>query len=117
MYFNEAVNTSDNKPGISLFHTTWFTLGLLTQTLIVHMIRTPKVPFIQSRPSLPLLVMTFLICGVCLALPYIPKISDWLGLVYLSGRIYGFIFGMILTYCVVAQLAKMTYILIFKVWY
>ncbi len=42
----------------TLFQSGWFVVGLLTQTLIVHMIRTPKIPFIQSRAAAPLLVMT-----------------------------------------------------------
>ncbi|MGB7479062.1 MAG: magnesium-translocating P-type ATPase, partial [Burkholderiaceae bacterium] len=42
----------------SLFQSGWFVVGLLTQTLIVHMIRTPKLPFIQSRAAAPLLAMT-----------------------------------------------------------
>ena len=56
----------------SLFQSGWFVLGLLTQTLIVHMIRTPKVPFLQSIASPPLLVMTGLIMVAGIALPMSP---------------------------------------------
>ena len=42
----------------TLFQSGWFVEGLLSQTLIVHMIRTRKIPFIQSRPSRPLCIMT-----------------------------------------------------------
>ncbi|WP_395406582.1 magnesium-translocating P-type ATPase [Pseudoduganella sp. UC29_106] len=53
----------------TLFQSGWFIVGLLTQTLIVHMIRTPKLPFIQSRAAMPLLVMTGLIMAVGVFLP------------------------------------------------
>jgi Mg2+-importing ATPase len=53
----------------TLFQSGWFIVGLLTQTLIVHMIRTPKLPFIQSRAAMPLLVMTGVIMAVGVFLP------------------------------------------------
>ncbi|MDE2414174.1 MAG: magnesium-translocating P-type ATPase [Comamonadaceae bacterium] len=56
----------------TLFQSGWFVVGLLTQTLIVHMIRTPKLPFIQSRAATPLLVMTGLIMAVGVFLPMGP---------------------------------------------
>ncbi len=52
-----------------LFQTGWFVVGLLTQTLIVHMIRTPRLPFVQSRASTPLLAMTLAIAAFGLWLP------------------------------------------------
>ncbi len=54
----------------ALFQTGWFVESILTQTLIVHVIRTAKVPFIQSRPSLALLGTTTLICLIGLWLPF-----------------------------------------------
>jgi Mg2+-importing ATPase len=56
----------------SLFQSGWFVVGLLTETVIVHMIRTPKIPFLQSRAATPLLVMTGLIMAVALFLPMGP---------------------------------------------
>jgi putative Mg2+ transporter-C (MgtC) family protein len=55
-----------------LFQSGWFVVGLLTQTLIVHMIRTPKVPFLQSIAAPPLLLMTGLIMAIGVALPMSP---------------------------------------------
>ena len=55
MWFVFGANTPAQQ---TLFQSGWFVVGLLTQTLIVHMIRTPKIPFIQSRAATPLLVMT-----------------------------------------------------------
>ncbi|KKW72519.1 magnesium-translocating P-type ATPase [Lactococcus cremoris] len=45
---------------IALFHTGWFVESMWTQTLVIHMIRTPKIPFLQSRASAPLTLLTFL---------------------------------------------------------
>ncbi|MBS0293005.1 MAG: magnesium-translocating P-type ATPase [Proteobacteria bacterium] len=56
----------------TLFQSGWFVVGLLTQTLIVHMIRSPKLPFIQSRAATPLLVMTGIIMAVGVFLPMGP---------------------------------------------
>lgn len=56
----------------TLFQSGWFVVGLLTQTLIVHMIRTAKLPFIQSRAATPLLVMTGIIMTVGIFLPMGP---------------------------------------------
>jgi Mg2+-importing ATPase len=55
-----------------LFHTGWFVESLLTQTLIVHIIRTRKIPFLQSSPSLPLLLGTLIVMGIGAWLPFSP---------------------------------------------
>jgi Mg2+-importing ATPase len=60
-----------NNVGMSpLFQTGWFVESLLSQTLIVYIIRTGKIPFKDSRPSLPLVVTTILICIAGVILPY-----------------------------------------------
>jgi P-type Mg2+ transporter len=56
----------------SLFQSGWFVVGLLTQTLIVHMIRTPKLPFIQSRAAAPLMATTVLVMAAGIWLPMGP---------------------------------------------
>jgi Mg2+-importing ATPase len=52
----------------SLFQTGWFVESLMTQTLIIHVIRTNKIPFLQSMPSVPLMLTTVMImlCGMWL---------------------------------------------------
>ncbi len=49
----------------SLFQTGWFVESLLTQTLIIHIIRTNKIPFLQSRASWPLTVMSAIVVAMC----------------------------------------------------
>jgi len=59
---------------IMLFHTGWFVESLWSQTLVVHMIRTPKIPFIQSRASVQLTLLTLLGITAGTVIPY-----TWLG--------------------------------------
>ncbi len=53
-----------------LFHTGWFVESLLTQTMIVHIIRTNRIPFVQSWPSLPLAMGTLVVMAIGAWLPY-----------------------------------------------
>ena len=62
----------------SLFQTGWFVESLLTQTLIIHVIRTNRIPFLQSRASWPLMVTTAIIMAIGIWLPSSP-IGHWLG--------------------------------------
>jgi Mg2+-importing ATPase len=59
----------------SLFQTGWFVESLMTQTLIIHVIRTNKIPFLQSRASLPLTLTTLAIMASGMWLPYSPLAS------------------------------------------
>ncbi len=62
-----------NTPGsASLFQTGWFVESLLSQTLIIHIIRTNRIPFIESRASTPLIFTSVIICCIGMALPYSP---------------------------------------------
>lgn len=63
---------ADSPAQQSLFQSGWFVVGVLTQTLIVHVIRTPKIPFLQSRASTPLLAMSAAIAAVGILLPMGP---------------------------------------------
>jgi len=67
LWFVVQANTMEQA---SLFQTGWFVESLLSQTLIVHVIRTRKVPFFQSQPSRLLLATTLGVCLVGIALPY-----------------------------------------------
>jgi Mg2+-importing ATPase len=69
-----------------IFHTGWFLESLATQTLVIHVIRTEKVPFLQSRPSTLLLVATLLLTAIGFMIPYTSIAKDFqfvaLGLPY-----------------------------------
>jgi Mg2+-importing ATPase len=90
----------------SLFQTGWFVESLMTQTLIIHVIRTRQIPFIQARASVPLTITTLVIMALSAWLPYSP-LSLMLGLVPLPGIYWPILFVTLLCYVVLTQLVKM----------
>ncbi|MEU9179001.1 magnesium-translocating P-type ATPase [Streptomyces sp. NPDC048550] len=99
----------------ALFQSGWFIEGLLSQTLIVHMIRTRKIPFIQSRASWPVMVMTVLAVLTGLYLPFSP-LAGSLGFVPLPAGYFPWLIGVLLAYCTLTQLLKTLYIRRFGTW-
>ena len=89
----------------SLFQTGWFVESLMTQTLIIHVIRTNKIPFIQSRASLPLTLTTLAIMAFGLWLPYSP-VSSALGLAHLPPLYWPILFITLLGYMALTQVIK-----------
>ena len=89
----------------SLFHTGWFVESILTQTLIVHIIRTRKIPFIQSRASPVMLFFTLLVMGIGVALPYSPA-AHFFGLVPLPAIYWAWIAGFLVIYCGLTHTVK-----------
>ena len=105
-----------NSPEMqSLFQSGWFVEGLLSQTLIVHMIRTQKIPFIQSTASLPVMVTTGLIMAFGIYVPFSP-LGAAVGMVPLPMSYFPWLVATLLSYCVLAQVAKVLYIRRFKSW-
>ena len=96
-----------------LFQTGWFVESLLTQTLIIHVIRTNKIPFIQSRASWQLILTSVLIMIVGAWLPFSP-IGLALGFVPLPGLFWPLVMLTLLVYVILTQLVKVW--LIRKVW-
>jgi Mg2+-importing ATPase len=93
----------------TLFQSGWFVVGLLTQTLVVHMVRTPKLPFVQSRAATPLLAMTLIILAVGLWLPNGP-LAGYFKLQALPSAYYGWLVAILLGYCALTTLMKRVYI-------
>ncbi|MEI8213879.1 MAG: magnesium-translocating P-type ATPase [Planctomycetota bacterium] len=90
----------------SLFQTGWFVESLLTQTLIIHIIRTNKIPFLQSRASWPLGVMSVVVVGIGIALPFSP-LGRYLGFTPLP-MLYWPLLGITLfCYAILTQSVKM----------
>lgn len=92
-----------------LFQTGWFVESLLTQTLIVHIIRTRRIPFLESRASGPMLLTTLLVMAIGAWLPYSPLAGD-LGMVPLPAAYWGWIAGFLLAYAVLTHLVKTRFI-------
>lgn len=99
----------------SLFQSGWFIEGLLSQTLIVHMIRTRKVPFLQSTASWPVLLMTFSIMAVGIFVPF-SSFGASIGLTPLPWAYFPWLVGILLTYCILTQGLKVLYIRAFQRW-
>ena len=99
----------------AMFQSGWFIVGLLTQTLIVHMIRTRKIPFIQSRATWPVLVATAVIMLLGIVIPF-TKFGEYLGFVSLPGSYFLWLVGILLCYCGLTQLVKVWYIRKFGKW-
>jgi Mg2+-importing ATPase len=88
-----------------LFQTGWFVESLMTQTLIIHVIRTNKIPFLQSRASWPLTATTLAIMALGMWLPYSPLASS-LGLTGLPRLYWPILLLTLLSYVVLTQVIK-----------
>jgi Mg2+-importing ATPase len=93
----------------TLFQSGWFVVGLLTQTLVVHMVRTPKLPFVQSHAAAPLMAMTLAIVAVGLWLPVGP-LADYFKLQALPSAYYGWLVTILLGYFTLTTLMKKIYV-------
>jgi Mg2+-importing ATPase len=112
MWFVFQANTVGTQ---ALFQSGWFIEGLLSQTLIVHMIRTQKIPFFQSIASLPLLLTTFIIMAIGIYIPY-SGIGKSIGLVPLPEAYFPWLLLTLLSYCVLTQFVKIWFIKRFRYW-
>jgi Mg2+-importing ATPase len=92
-----------NNP--TLFQTGWFVESLFTQTLIIHVIRTNKIPFIQSRASNSLILTSLIIVAVGAWLTISP-VAKTLGFVALPMLYWPLLAGMLLAYIVLTQIVK-----------
>jgi Mg2+-importing ATPase len=90
----------------SLFQTGWFVESLLTQTLIIHVIRTNKIPFLQSRSSWPVMAMSGIIMAVGVAIPFSP-VGTYLGFSRLPLLYWPLLAGTLLCYVLLTQGVKM----------
>ncbi|MDU1679110.1 MAG: magnesium-translocating P-type ATPase [Klebsiella pneumoniae] len=89
----------------TLFQSGWFIEGLLSQTLIVHMIRTRRIPFVQSRAAWPLFAMTLVVMAVGIALPFSP-LASYLQLQALPLSYFPWLVAILAGYMVLTQAVK-----------
>ncbi len=88
-----------------LFHTGWFAESLLTQTLIVHIIRTNRIPFFQSIASFPMMLASIAVAAIAVALPYTP-VAGFFGLVPLPATFWIWIAAFLVCYAVLTHIVK-----------
>ncbi|MEW7401821.1 magnesium-translocating P-type ATPase [Elizabethkingia anophelis] len=112
MFFIFKANTPEHQ---SLFQTGWFVEGLLSQTLIVHIIRTKKIPFIQSWAAAPVVALTSLIMLIGLSIPFTP-IAGYLKMQPLPLSYFPYLLAILTGYCILTQLVKQWFIKKFQQW-
>jgi Mg2+-importing ATPase len=112
MYYYFKANTPANQ---SLFQSGWFIEGLLSQTLIIHMIRTKKIPFIQSWATAPVIALTSAIMVIGIALPFTPFASAF-EMVPLPWQYFPILIAVLVAYCALTQAIKVWYIKKFNIW-
>lgn len=112
MWFVLGANTIESQ---GLFQTGWFVVGLLSQILIVYMIRTEKVPFIQSRPTIQVILLTSAIMLLGIIIPF-TTIGRGLGFVALPKVYFLMVVLILVGYCGLVQSVKKIYIKKFNNW-
>jgi Mg2+-importing ATPase len=93
------------KVGESTFQTAWFLESLMTQVLVIHFIRTKKIPFLQSRPSWQLMLSTFSAVVIGWIIPFTP-VGNFFGLVPLPPFMLLAIVGIVIVYLFLVEIGK-----------
>ncbi|WP_223583412.1 magnesium-translocating P-type ATPase [Sphingobacterium sp. GVS05A] len=112
MYFVFKANTVEHQ---TLFQSGWFVEGLLSQTLIIHMIRTRKIPFIQSWAAAPVVALTTLVMVIGILLPFSP-FAEALKLQALPLSYFPWLIVILISYCLLTQFVKNWFIRKFHTW-
>lgn len=108
-HFSDAELTQMQIAYAALFQAGWLVKSMWSQTLVIHMIRTPKIPFIQSRASAPLTLLTCTGILVLTAIPFTP-LGAMLGLAALPLNYFAYLIPCILLYMVLAISLKKAYV-------
>ena len=106
MWFYFKANHAEAQ---NVFQSGWFIEGLLSQTLIVHLIRTKKIPFVQSRASGALIATTAAVMAAGIYIPF-SSFGATLGFVALPWTYFPWLVGILIAYCVLAQVVKTWFI-------
>jgi len=112
MWWVFGANSSAHQ---SLFQTGWFIEGLLSQTLIVHLIRTRKIPFVQSIAAAPVMAMTLAIMGVGVLIPF-TVLGAKLGMSAPPLSYFAWLAGTLVCYWVLTQVVKRVYMRRYGSW-
>lgn len=113
MWYVFAANSVEHQ---ALFQSGWFIEGLLSQTLVVHMLRTQKIPFLQSTAALPVMLTTALVMALGIYIPFSP-LGAYIGLTPLPWEYFPWLVATLLSYCLLTQVIKRIYIRRFGQWF
>ena len=99
----------------ALFQSGWFVEALVSQTLIVHLIRTQKIPFLQSVASLPLILTTCVVAAIGIYVPF-SQLGGMVGFVPLPISYFGWLVATLLSYSVLTQVIKVWFVSKYRSW-
>ena len=115
LYFIFGCDDPNNPQKVAMFQTGWFVLSLITQTIIIHFVRTEKIPFVQSIASKPVLAMTFALVCIAIVLPFTP-VGQYLKMAVLPISYYFWLIGLMIGYVIIVSFTKKIYKKKFKSW-
>ena len=113
LWFLLGYNSLDRQ---AFFQTGWFIEGLMSQLLIVHFIRTSRVPFFQSVADKRLLFSTFACIAAAVLIPLALHNVAGFNFAVMDGKYYVFLFGVLVLYSLAVQLVKRVYMRVYKEW-
>jgi Mg2+-importing ATPase len=109
LLFSQIADPSTQAYYIALFQAGWFVESMWSQTLVIHMLRTPKIPFIQSRASAPLILLTFTGIAVLTIIPF-TAFGASIGLAPLPSEYFAWLALTIVLYMGLATLLKTVFV-------
>jgi len=107
--FHQLTDPAQQLGYIALFQAGWFVESMWSQTLVIHMIRTPKLPFLQSRASWSVTLLTFTGIAALTVIPF-TALGTAIGLAPLPGIYFGWLALTILLYMVLATVFKRIFV-------
>ncbi|WP_226813601.1 magnesium-translocating P-type ATPase [Candidatus Profftia lariciata] len=113
MWFVFTANSIEYQ---GIFQSGWFIESLLSQMLVVHMLRTQKIPFIQSTAALPVSLITIIIIILSIYIPF-SSFGHLFGLQPLPWQYFPWLVSILFSYCVITQVMKSIYINCFRQWF
>lgn len=114
--FNVGTGQLDPQSTSALqFNASWFVVGLMTQAVVLHVFRTDKIPFVQSTASWQVIATSLFVMLLAFVIPYSP-INTFVLMKQPDLWFIPVALGIVGMYVVCAQLVKMVYIKVFKVW-
>lgn len=109
LLFHQLTDPAQQALYIAVFQAGWFVESMWTQTLVIHMIRTPKIPFLQSHASAPVTLLTFIGIAVLTVIPFTAA-GHAIGLASLPADYFGWLAAITLAYMALATVMKKLYI-------
>lgn len=108
LYFIFGCNNPNDLQKVAMFQTGWFVLSVITQTFIIHFIRTEKIPFFQSIASKPVIIMTTALVLLGMAMPFIP-LGHYMKMVSLPTSYFGALALLMFGYITIITIVKKVY--------